>query len=68
VRAFHPQGAVSDSVNKIKILFEAMIGLKKSFQIMYSNLCLNSCETVPLNVKNKNDQVEKCKDKTSFCR
>ena len=35
--------------NKIKILGKAMIGFEKSFQMMYSNLCLNSRETVPLN-------------------
>ena len=34
--------------NKIKILSEATIGLEKSFWMMYSNLCLNSRETVPL--------------------
>ena len=34
--------------NKIKILCPVMIGLEKSFRMMYSNLCLNSCETVPL--------------------
>ena len=33
---------------KEKILREGMIGLKKSFGMMYSNLCLNSRETVPL--------------------
>ena len=36
--------------NKIKILCEAMIGLEKSFGMMYSNLCLNSRETVPLSL------------------
>ena len=34
--------------NKIKILCEAMIGLEKSFQIMYSNIGLNSRESVLL--------------------
>ena len=34
--------------NKIKILCAAMKGLEKSFRMMYSNLCLNSRETVPL--------------------
>ena len=27
------------------------MGLEKSFGMIYSNLCLNSCETVPLNTK-----------------
>ena len=35
-------------INKIKILCPAMIGLEKSFQMMYSNIGLNSRETVPL--------------------
>ena len=34
--------------NKMQILCEATIGLEKSFKMMYSNLCLNSRETVPL--------------------
>ena len=34
--------------NKIKILSEATTGLEKSFGMMFSNLCLNSRETVPL--------------------
>ena len=34
--------------SKMKIIFEAMIGLKKSFQMVYSNIGFNSCETVPL--------------------
>ena len=34
--------------NKMKILSEATIGLEKSFPIMYSNIGLNSRETVPL--------------------
>ena len=34
--------------NKIKILSEATTGLEKSFWMMYSNLCLNSRETVTL--------------------
>ena len=34
--------------NKIKILSEATIGLEKSFGMMYSNIGLNSRETVPL--------------------
>ena len=34
--------------NKIKILSKATTGLEKSFWMMYSNLCLNSPETVAL--------------------
>ena len=34
--------------NKMKILSEATIGLEKSFPMMYSNIGLNSRETVPL--------------------
>ena len=34
--------------NKMKILNEATIGLEKSFPMMYSNIGLNSRETVPL--------------------
>ena len=34
--------------NKMKILSEATIGLEKSFSMMYSNIGLNSRETVPL--------------------
>ena len=36
--------------NKIKILSEATKGLEKSFGMMYSNLCLNSREPVPLSL------------------
>ena len=36
------------SLNKIKILCKAKIGPEKNFRMMYSNLCLNSRETVPL--------------------
>ena len=36
--------------NKMKILSKATIGLEKSFQMMYSNIGLNSRETVPLSV------------------
>ena len=35
--------------NKMKILSDATIGLEKSFPMMYSNIGLNSRETVPLN-------------------
>ena len=34
--------------NKMKILSEGTIGLEKSFPMMYSNIGLNSRETVPL--------------------
>ena len=34
--------------NKMKIFSEATIGLEKSFPMMYSNIGLNSRETVPL--------------------
>ena len=34
--------------NKIKILCQGMIGFEKSFQMMHSNIGLNSRETVPL--------------------
>jgi len=34
--------------NKMKILREATIGLEKSFPMIYSNIGLNSRETVPL--------------------
>ena len=36
--------------NKRKILCEAMIGLEKSFRMMYSNIGLNFPETVPLKI------------------
>ena len=36
--------------NKMKILSQATIGLEKSFQMMYSNIGLNSRESVPLSI------------------
>ena len=45
---------------KMKILSKATIGLEKSFRMMYSNIGLNSRETVLLRVyffnKHKNDK------------
>ena len=46
--------------NKIKILSEATIGLEKSYRMMYSNIGLNSRETVPLSRQNK--QFPKCEN------
>ena len=34
--------------NKMKILSEATRGLEKSFPMMYSNIGLSFCETLPL--------------------
>ena len=39
---------MGERVNKLKILCEAGIGLEKSFLMMYSNIGLNSHETVSL--------------------
>jgi len=44
--------------NKMKILSEATIGLEKSFPMMYSNLGLNSHETVPLKQQSIKEQSE----------
>ena len=41
--------------NKMKILCEAAIDLEKSSQMVYSNIGLNSRETVPLNAIFKNN-------------
>ena len=34
-----------------------MIGLEKSFQMMYSNIGLNSLETAPLNMQYRNYKI-----------